>query len=215
MTASASPSCNVRVALRVRPLSIAEKARGETECISHPNPNQVQIGNRPFTFDKVFKDNAKQIELYGGCAEPLLNEFMKGYNATILAYGQTGSGKTYTMGTSSTRNIITENLGVVPRIVDGIFKKIDAAEKEGKHNFGLKISFLEIHRENINDLLRLGDGGNKPSIREEKSGDIRVDGMTEVSVTTREEMLSLLRKVRACVRVVLATDFWLSSSFCK
>mmetsp|Transcript_21755 Transcript_21755/g.43665 ORF Transcript_21755/g.43665 Transcript_21755/m.43665 type:complete len:1173 (-) Transcript_21755:258-3776(-) len=186
-------SCNVKVAVRVRPLSGAERARSEGECIRFPNENQVLIGKRPFTFDKLFRQSSTQHEMYSECVENLVDQFIKGYNATVLAYGQTGSGKTFTMGTASTRNIAEHELGLVPRVVDGIFRRVQETSKAGT-NIGIKVSFLEIYKEQINDLLKSGDGNTKPSIRENSDGGIRVDGVVEEQVTCKTEMLSCLNR---------------------
>lgn len=183
-------ACNVKVAVRVRPLSGPEKARSEGSCVRYPNPNQVVIGKRPFTFDHLFKPESKQLEIFGNCVEPLLSKFVKGYNATILAYGQTGSGKTFTMGTSSARNLSKEKLGIVPRVIGDLFKKFENESKiDGSHDVGLKVSFLEIHKEQINDLLSPGNSKSKPTIREDPRGGIHVDGVLEETVTSREELV--------------------------
>ena len=39
--------------------------------------------------------------LFSELVQPLLAQFLRGFNSTVFAYGQTGSGKTYTMGTSA------------------------------------------------------------------------------------------------------------------
>ncbi|EGI66801.1 Kinesin-like protein KIF13B [Acromyrmex echinatior] len=47
-----------------------------------------------------------------------------GYNSCLIAYGQSASGKTYTMmGTK-------EDPGLIPRLCEGIFSKI---EQESEH----------------------------------------------------------------------------------
>jgi excinuclease UvrABC helicase subunit UvrB len=51
---------------------------------------------KSFAFDRVWKSDADQSEVYAD-VEPLVLSVLDGYNACILAYGQTGSGKTYTM----------------------------------------------------------------------------------------------------------------------
>jgi kinesin family protein 18/19 len=38
-------------------------------------------------FDKVFDGEARQEEVYGATAKPLLNGLLDGYNATVFAYG--------------------------------------------------------------------------------------------------------------------------------
>lgn len=73
--------------------------------------------DRTFTFDSVFDENTKQVEVYEKCAKDLVLSCLSGYNATILAYGQTGSGKTYTMGSSAAYHVDPEGDGIIPRVM--------------------------------------------------------------------------------------------------
>ena len=51
-----------------------------------------------FSFDGVFGGGASQDDLYtAGGVPSLIENVVRGYNATVFAYGQTGSGKTHTM----------------------------------------------------------------------------------------------------------------------
>lgn len=50
-----------------------------------------------FTFDQVFGEHSRQVELFEAAAKPIINSAMEGYNGTLFVYGQTGSGKTHTM----------------------------------------------------------------------------------------------------------------------
>lgn len=70
-----------------------------------------------------------------------------GFNCTILAYGQTGSGKTYTMGTEdTTTTYLSDSRGIVPRLVDDLFKFI--REQEGKDQYKVCVGsvgvFIEV-----------------------------------------------------------------------
>ncbi|KAJ2865443.1 hypothetical protein GGH94_002212 [Coemansia aciculifera] len=105
-------SSTVRVALRIRPLSPQEHASGETECVTQlPGVPQIVIGaDRAFTFDYVFSPEVSQEQVYDDAIGPLVDQFLQGYNATILAYGQTGSGKTFSMGTGLTISVTQPEL---------------------------------------------------------------------------------------------------------
>jgi hypothetical protein len=46
--------------------------------------------DKTFTFDSVLSSTKPQVECYRVCAEPLLDSYFDGFNATLLAYGQTG-----------------------------------------------------------------------------------------------------------------------------
>lgn len=164
--------CSVQVALRVRPMMGSEL---DESCISvlRVNGGQVVIGNkspRPFTFDYVFDPTFDQKAVYTECVSPLVKNYMEGYNATILAYGQTGSGKTHTMGTASNVDVPKEQYGILPRVVEEIFDTIEA--DGGKHEFKVSIQFLEIHNQDINDLLC-----TEP---------LKKGGKSEVSITAAE-----------------------------
>jgi hypothetical protein len=86
----------VQVALRIRPMTATESLNGATECLlCVPNSNQVVIGipdnvpQRSFTYDYAFANDSSQEEVFA-CVKPLVDEFISGFNATVLAYGQTG-----------------------------------------------------------------------------------------------------------------------------
>lgn len=50
-----------------------------------------------YVYDKVFKPNVRQEDLYNAVALPVVKDVLSGFNGTIFAYGQTSSGKTFTM----------------------------------------------------------------------------------------------------------------------
>lgn len=45
----------------------------------------------------LLRTTATQEEMYAVAARPIVEDFLEGYNGTVLAYGQTASGKTYTV----------------------------------------------------------------------------------------------------------------------
>ena len=50
-----------------------------------------------FNFDRVFREDVSQEDVYEYAAKPLVADTLEGYSCTIFTYGQTGSGKTWTM----------------------------------------------------------------------------------------------------------------------
>jgi kinesin family member 18/19 len=50
-------------------------------------PGTKRYKDRRFIFDRVFRSDASQADVYEGTARPLLNNVLDGYNATIFAYG--------------------------------------------------------------------------------------------------------------------------------
>ncbi len=43
---------------------------------------------RQYGFDNVFGSNSTQQDVYETVGKPICNDFLRGYNATLLAYGQ-------------------------------------------------------------------------------------------------------------------------------
>ncbi|CAH8625008.1 unnamed protein product [Schistosoma bovis] len=179
---------SVKVGVRVRPLSDNEVNDGSSTCLSYPNEgNQLIIGNdKLFVFDYVFKETDSQEYVYKKAALPMVENILKGYNATLFAYGQTGSGKTYTMGTCISESVVEESAGIVPRIIKDLFERMPNYEYE----YTVKVSFVEIYKEDIHDLLG-EDVSVSLQIREENQL-VKIPGLTETVVTSPEEVLYLL-----------------------
>lgn len=76
---------------------------------------------------------------------------LSGYNCTIFAYGQTGTGKTYTMSgdLTETMGMLSDNAGIIPRVLQALFKKLELDEKENS----VRCSFIELYNEELRDLL--------------------------------------------------------------
>jgi kinesin family protein 4/21/27 len=84
----------VRVAVRIRPLSEDEQANECGHVIRKVNESQILAEpDKYFAFDYVFAGSSNQEDVYDTCVSGLVDSFFEGFNATVLAYGQTGSGK--------------------------------------------------------------------------------------------------------------------------
>ncbi|KAH0908496.1 hypothetical protein HID58_031817, partial [Brassica napus] len=145
-----SDDCSVKVAVHIRPLIGDERLQGCKDCVTVVSGKpQVQIGSHSFTFDHVYgSTGTPSTEMYQECAAPLVDGLFQGYNATVLAYGQTGSGKTYTMGTGCGD---TSQTGIVPQVMNALFTKIETLKDQIE--FQIHVSFIEIHKEEVQDLL--------------------------------------------------------------
>ncbi|XP_072137683.1 kinesin-like protein KIF27 [Mobula birostris] len=180
----------VKVAVRIRPLLPKEILHNHQVCVRVvPNTQQVVIGrDRAFTFDLVFGQKSSQEDVYLACVRPLVASAIEGYNATVFAYGQTGSGKTYTMGGGHVASISDELKGIIPRAINEIFQNI--AEK---HNyFNVKVSYIEVYKEELRDLLEIQSTNKDIHIREDEKGNTVIIGAKECEIETPDEMISLL-----------------------
>ncbi|CAN0922410.1 Kinesin-like protein KIN-4A [Linum grandiflorum] len=190
-------NCCVKVAVHVRPLIADERAQGCQDCVTVvPGKPQVQIGTHSFTFDHVYGSTASPSSaMFEECVSPLVDGLFQGYNATVLAYGQTGSGKTYTMGTGFKDGY---QAGIIPQVMSVLFGKIETLKHQTE--FQLHVSFIEILKEEVRDLLDSANGkvnvpGKPPiQIRESSNGVITLAGSTEVSVSSFKEMAGYLEQ---------------------
>ncbi|XP_011847406.1 PREDICTED: chromosome-associated kinesin KIF4A isoform X2 [Mandrillus leucophaeus] len=177
----------VRVALRCRPLVPKEISEGCQMCLSFvPGEPQVVVGtDKSFTYDFVFDPSTEQEEVFNTAVAPLIKGVFKGYNATVLAYGQTGSGKTYSMGGAYTAEQENEpTVGVIPRVIQLLFKEIDKK----------KVSYLEIYNEEILDLLCPSREKAQINIREDPKEGIKIVGLTEKTVLVALDTVSCLEQ---------------------
>uniref|UniRef100_A0A3P8NUR3 Kinesin motor domain-containing protein n=1 Tax=Astatotilapia calliptera TaxID=8154 RepID=A0A3P8NUR3_ASTCA len=218
---SLSPSLSARI----RPQLPKEKIEGCHICTYvMPGEPQVVLGkDKAFTYDYVFDMDTQQETIYTHCTERLIEGCLEGYNATIFAYGQTGSGKTYTMGTGFDVNIGEDELGIIPRAVNHLFRGIEerrqAATEQGRPvpEFKINAQFLELYNEEVLDLfdttrdLEARKQKSNIKIHEDANGGIYTVGVTTRTVTSAAEMIQCL-KLGALSRTTASTQMNVQSS---
>ncbi|KAF6298778.1 kinesin family member 19 [Rhinolophus ferrumequinum] len=188
------------VALRVRPINMAELEEGAT-LIAHKVDEQMVVLMDPmedpddilrahrsreksYLFDVAFDFTATQEMVYQATTKSLIKGVISGYNATVFAYGPTGCGKTYTMlGTD-------HEPGIYVRTLNDLFRAIE--ETSNDMEYDVSMSYLEIYNEMIRDLLNPALGYLE--LREDSKGVIQVAGITEVSTINAKEIMQLLMK---------------------
>uniref|UniRef100_A0A8C6NE03 Uncharacterized protein n=1 Tax=Melopsittacus undulatus TaxID=13146 RepID=A0A8C6NE03_MELUD len=186
----------VKVAVRIRPLLSKEVLHNHQVCVRLvPNTQQIIIGkDRVFTFDFVFGKNSTQEEVYTICIKPLLVSLTEGYNATVFAYGQTGSGKTYTIGGGHIASVAEDEEGIIPRAIQELFQHIS---ENRNIDFRVKVSYIEVYKEELRDLLDLETSVKELHIREDEKGNTVIVGAKEFQVQCADEVMSLLENGNA------------------
>ncbi|XP_027769899.1 kinesin-like protein KIN-12C isoform X3 [Solanum pennellii] len=190
---------NVQVLIRVRPLNNTEKvSQGYSRCLRQESAETLVWLGHPetrFTFDHVACETISQEKLFRVAGFPMVDNCMSGYNSCMFAYGQTGSGKTYTMmgdiGEMSGK--LSEQCGITPRIFEYLFTRIREEEdmrKNEKLKYSCKCSFLEIYNEQITDLLE--PSSTNLLLREDSKKGVYVENLTEVSVSSVDDVLRIL-----------------------
>ncbi|CAG8490449.1 4939_t:CDS:2 [Funneliformis mosseae] len=207
------------IPIRIRPITNEDTAnlptRFQRQILSTSPPNQVIVQadkKQAFNFDYVFGPEATQHDVYDKAIVKLVENFLEGYNVTILAYGQTSSGKTHTMGTADNTSIPPEAKGIIPRAMQTLFTSMNAPHYKSR-KFSLKVSFIEIYNEDLIDLLGESYGDSRPqvTIREDTKGNILWSGLQEMRVNSVNEVMGHLTRGSAN-RQVGATDMNAASS---
>ncbi|KAG8389762.1 hypothetical protein BUALT_Bualt01G0012300 [Buddleja alternifolia] len=174
---------NVTVTVRFRPLSGREIGKGDEVAwyadgdYTVRNEFNSDIG---YGFDRVFGPATTTRQVYDIAAQHVVGGAMEGINGTVFAYGVTSSGKTHTMHGEQ------KSPGIIPLAVKDVFGIIQ--ETPGRE-FLLRVSYLEIYNEVINDLL--DPTGQNLRIREDSQGTY-VEGIKEEVVLSPAHALSLI-----------------------
>uniref|UniRef100_A0A8C5VT31 Kinesin family member 13A n=1 Tax=Microcebus murinus TaxID=30608 RepID=A0A8C5VT31_MICMU len=208
----------VKVAVRVRPMNRRELELN-TKCVVemegnqtvlHPPPANTKQGERKppkvFAFDYCFwsmdESNttkyAGQEVVFKCLGEGILEKAFQGYNACIFAYGQTGSGKSFSMMGHA------EQLGLIPRLCCALFKRISLEQNESQ-TFKVEVSYMEIYNEKVRDLLDPKGSRQSLKVREHKVLGPYVDGLSQLAVTSFEDIESLMSEGNKS-RTVAATN---------
>ncbi|KAI4533941.1 hypothetical protein MG293_016960 [Ovis ammon polii] len=188
-----------QVALRVRPISVAELEEGAT-LIAHKVDEQMVVLMDPmedpddilrahrsreksYLFDVAFDFTATQEMVYQATTKSLIEGVISGYNATVFAYGPTGCGKTYTMlGTD-------HEPGIYVRTLNDLFRAIE--ETSDDMEYEVSMSYLEI----MQLLMR----GNRQRTQEPTAANqtsSRSHAVLQVAVRQRSRVRDVLQEVR-------------------
>ncbi|KAI3753339.1 hypothetical protein L2E82_25390 [Cichorium intybus] len=174
---------SISVTIRFRPLSEREYQRGDEISWYADGDKLVRNEYNPVTsyaFDRVFGPSAVTQEVYEVAARPVVKNAMEGVNGTVFAYGVTSSGKTHTMHGDH------HSPGIIPLAIKDVFSIIQ--DTPGRE-FLLRVSYLEIYNEVINDLL--DPTGQNLRVREDAQGTY-VEGIKEEVVLSPGHALSFI-----------------------
>ncbi|KAJ6330655.1 hypothetical protein OIU76_009282 [Salix suchowensis] len=174
---------NVTVTVRFRPLSPREIRQGEEIAWYADGETIVRNEHNPsiaYAYDRVFGPTTTTRHVYDVAAQHVVNGAMEGINGTIFAYGVTSSGKTHTMHGDQ------RSPGIIPLAVKDAFSII---QETPNREFLLRVSYLEIYNEIVNDLLN--PAGQNLRIREDAQGTF-VEGIKEEVVLSPAHALSLI-----------------------
>ncbi|XP_017971537.1 PREDICTED: kinesin-like protein KIN-7D, mitochondrial isoform X1 [Theobroma cacao] len=174
---------SISVTIRFRPLNEREFQKGDEIAWYADGDKIVRNEYNPATayaFDRAFGPHATSQEVYEVAAKPVVKAAMEGVNGTVFAYGVTSSGKTHTMHGDQNAP------GIIPLAIKDVFSIIQ--DTPGRE-FLLRVSYLEIYNEVINDLL--DPTGQNLRVREDAQGTY-VEGIKEEVVLSPGHALSFI-----------------------
>ncbi|KAL0586051.1 hypothetical protein ABG067_004143 [Albugo candida] len=191
--ASTSLPGKLSVFIRKRPLTSKEiDAKGydiitfpsSTEIICHEPLIRVDgaesLKHHSFHFDAIFDESIGNEDVYhatvGAFLPKLFDTFQKRqpHSLTVFAYGQTGSGKTYTMQS------------IYRHAAIDLFQAI---ERFSHADIVVRLSFYEMYRNHINDLL---NHRKRVHLLESGDGVVQIVGLKEKIVDSLEALLKCI-----------------------
>ena len=141
-----------------------------------------------YTLDRVYGPNVSTQTLYDSSVQDLVHAACEGYHTAVLAYGQTSTGKTHTMtGTNS-------QPGLIPLAVQECFEYILKQQQQSRE-YLLRISYLEVYKEHIRDLLATGTV--EPVRLFDSADGLVIKGLQEKVVTSPNQVFKLLAQGEA------------------
>ncbi|KAF8623194.1 hypothetical protein AX17_007517 [Amanita inopinata Kibby_2008] len=178
----------VRIAARLRPKiqgevndDLVQVHRSEdgtsTSCITVVNPRDTtQVFKFPFS--SCYNQESTQQQIFETDVKPLLDVVYSGVTVTIFAYGVTSSGKTHTMqGT-------TAEPGVIPQVVQALFDRVPGYSR---YEITFSVSYMEIYKDEVYDLLVTRENAPKLPVRENDAGMVFVANLTSLPIASVEE----------------------------
>ncbi|KAK9097129.1 hypothetical protein Sjap_022626 [Stephania japonica] len=179
------------VAVRVRPPILTSEGSNSNGSFWKVEDNRISLHHKPlggspfsalsYTFDHVFDQDSANSTVHDLLTKDIIRAAVHGFNGTAFAYGQTSSGKTYTMNGSQSEP------GIVPLAVKDVFQNIQMITNR---EFLIRVSYMEIYNEDINDLLSTEN--QKLQVHESLERGIFVAGLREEIVNSPEQVLKLI-----------------------
>ncbi|CAE7732236.1 KIF1A [Symbiodinium sp. CCMP2456] len=157
----------VQTAVRLRPFlpnELSKLGTAPVSCVEmKPNghvvlsdPEKPQQPGREFECTFAFdssrpkSDNySDQRTIYNSVGAEMVMHGTTGFNCCLVAYGQTGTGKTHTVHGDWQSH---EHRGLLPRISEGLFQRLDQCRAEGA-SWRVRISYVEVYNDRLRDLL--------------------------------------------------------------
>ena len=111
--------------------------------------------SQKYEIDKIFEDNTSYKNIYNEITNNCINESLKGTYYTFITYGDSTSEKKDIIFGKNNCDVINENRGLFPRLIE------DYLNIKQLENIILKINFIAVNGNKIIDLYKLNEINNK------------------------------------------------------
>ena len=176
---------NISVYVRFKPAKDKSESNFAYDSKRITNSKTKEI----FTFDSVITPTMTNKDFFLKLIKQNLTNLLKGINISIFIYGQTNTGKTFTM-----KGDQKNNEGLISLSIKEIFNLLN--NKDNKNTsiskFIVKISYIEMYNEAINDLIDLSK--KNLEIRESSAKGIYINNVSEIAVTNIDNAMNLFNK---------------------
>ncbi|RPD53144.1 kinesin-domain-containing protein [Lentinus tigrinus ALCF2SS1-7] len=181
----------VRIAARLRPaipgeqhdkaIRVVRNDAGSSICVDNPrDPSQTF----KYPFSSCYDEQSTQEEIFERDVQPLVELAFTGITVTVFAYGVTSSGKTHTMQGNKAQP------GIIPRAVEDIFMRTASLHYQAS----IQVSYMEIYKDEVYDLLVDRDTAAKLPVRENEAGQVFVANLSMVPVDTLQDFDSIFAR---------------------
>ncbi|ANQ08444.1 Kinesin-like protein [Plasmodium coatneyi] len=205
---------HIKVFLRIKPnVENLSKLKTEDCAIYKVNNNQLhlfekkksyndtsELKTRTFNFNHIFDVDVQQSHVFELIGKNLINNFINGYNSSILAYGNTNSGKTYTLYGDGTDSENRQHHGLIYLSLSYFFHLQKSTE--------ISVSIVEIYLEKIRDLGKIFQLSQLPTttddtikyysqfrdnlIREDEKGNTYVENITLLPIKNVDDVKNII-----------------------
>ncbi|TFL01525.1 P-loop containing nucleoside triphosphate hydrolase protein [Pterulicium gracile] len=186
-------SSTIKVLVRMRPAKPGETHDTAIHIHDHCSqpdtsscvkiPTTANRADAEFRFSSCFNDTATQSDVFKQDVAPLIPSVFKGLTVTVMAYGVTSSGKTYTIEGSN------RDPGITPRVIEGLFASMPESCTPT-----VSMSYMELYKEDVYDLLADPGKKSKLQIREKVDGEVFVDKLSSALIRSVKDFRKIYDK---------------------
>ena len=173
---------NISVYICLKPANDQSESHFSYDSKTITNSKTKEI----ISFDSILTPSMSNKDIFEKIIKQNIASLLKGINISIITYGQTGSGKTFIM-----KGDQKNNEGLITLSIKEVFNSLNNKDT-CISKYTVKISYIEIYNENVNDLI---DNSKKNlEIKESSNKRIYVNNLSEISVSNVEKALQIYNK---------------------